>query len=659
MRWSVLAALLLLLSPQTSFAQAVVTNVGIDASAGFVLENGFVVLRASESGSGIDFNTDGDQYDNVLHIYNTETGELTNTGLESSGDVHVSGNYVVWTVFELNQGGVSLNGDGDAFDFVLHLADMSTGAVTNYGLAVSDPVIEGNTIGVVVIESGQGADLNSDGDSDDAVLHMIDIPSGTISNVGVDASARFVLDGNRAVFGALELAEGNADLNGDGDSLDIVLHAWDGATATNLGIASDHFKFQLEGDLLAFTVGEESEGNSDLNDDGDKLDNVMHVHNFATNQTTNLELAVQMAGDFRLNGGLVAMAVSESFQGPSDLNGDSDKSDKVLHLFDGSDGNVTNLAYAIQGFQLESNRIAFGVPEGHPVADLNEDGDTLDLVLHLYDVATGTTQNLETDASFGFKLDDDMLLGFGASEQSQGGGDGNGDGDIDDFTLYVFDISTGVLRSLAVDPSGGLQTFQLDGKFVSFGVNEFQQGSVDFNNDGDFDDVVLHYFDATTGVSINLALDVTMGHQLQDGTIAFLVAEAYQNMADLNGDADALDMVLHVARLEAQVSPDDMIAALIAHVKSLDLRRRVKRSRVALLRLSQRALDRDKPCLSMKFLKVFQWSVRVRSGRGIPEADATALIAEAGDIIDALEEQYPECARHHHRRHRRNRRHRR
>lgn len=634
------------------------TNVGIDASAGFVLENGFVVLRASESGSGIDFNMDGDKFDNVLHIYNTETGELINTGLESSGQIHVSGNYVVWTVFEINQGGVSLNGDGDAFDFVLHLADMSTGSVTNYGLAVSDPVIEGNTIGVIVLESGQGADLNGDGDSGDGVLHMIDIPSGAITNVGVDASARFVLDGNRAVFGTSEVAQGNTDLNGDGDTSDIVLHAWDGTTVTNLGISSDFSKFQLEGDLLAFIVDEESEGKTDLNNDGDIVDNVLHVHDFASGTTTNLALAVQMAADFRLNGGLVAMAVSESFQDNEDLNGDSDSSDKVLHLFDGSDGSVTNLGYAIQGFQLESNRIAFGVPEDrHFADDLNQDGDTQDLVLHLFDIATGTMQNLETDASFGFKLDDDMLLGFGASEQNQGGADGNGDGDVDDFTLYVFDISRGVLRSLAVDPSGGLQTFQLDGKFVSFGVNEHKQGSVDFNNDGDFDDVVLHYFDATTGVSTNLGFDVTMGHQLQDGTIAFLVTEARQDMTDLNGDADALDMVLHVAKLQTTMSLDDMIAALIVHVKSLGLHRRIERSRVVLLRLAQRALDKDKPCLSMKFLEMSQWSVRVRSGHGILAADAAALIAEAGHIIDVLEEQSPECARHHHRRHGRNRRH--
>lgn len=655
MRWSALAALLLLLSPQTTRAQAVVTNVGVDASRGFVLENNYVAFLASENNTGVDLNGDGDLFDSVLHIYDSQTGSLLNTALEASGQLYVSGHYVAWTVYELNQGGVSLNGDTDAVDFVLHLADMATGTVTNFGLAASDPVIEGNTLGALVIENKQGmTDLNGDGDSGDGVLHLIDIPSGAVTNVGVDASARFVLDGNRAVFGTREASEGNADLNMDGDTSDTVLHAWDGSTVTNLMHSSDLFEFQLEGDIVAFLVRESSEGNADLNGDSDALDKVLHVHDFTSGTTTNLGVALQGGTDFRLNGGLVAMAVSESFQA-TDLNGDLDAFDSVLHLHDtsSSPASVTNLGYAIQGFQLNNGRLAFGVSESeHDATDLNGDGDAADLVLHLYDVAGDTTQNLATDASFGFKLDDEMLLGFGSTEASQGGADGNGDGDAADFNLYVFDISTGVLRNLAVDPSGGLQTFQVDGKFVSFGVNEFAQGSVDFNNDGDFGDVVLHFFDATSGVSTNLELDVSSGHQLQAGTIAFVVSENKQNAADLNGDGDAGDLVLHVAKLDLQpLSASDMIEALIAHVKSLDLHRRVERRHVALLRLAQRALDKDKPCLSMKLLKLFQWSVHKTPRRWIPAADASELIEEAGDIIDVLEAEYPDCARHDHRRH--------
>lgn len=653
MRWRVLAPwFLLLLSPPAILAQAVVTNVGVDASQGFVLENGFVAFRASEASSGTDLNGDFDTNDFVLHIYDTESGTLTNTGLEASGQIHVSGNYVAWTVFELQQGFTDLNGDSDVNDFVLHLANMATGTVTNLKLAGADPAIVGNTLGVRVLESKQNmTDLNGDLDADDGVLHLIDIPSLTVTNVGVDASAGFVIDGSRVVFGARETNEHNMDLNGDLDTDDIVLHAWDGSSVTNLGQASDSLGFKLEGDLLAFIVVEASAGLGSLNGDADVLDEVMHVHDFSTGTTTNLHLAVDGGADFELNGGYVAMVVPESGQANTDLNFDGDVNDEVLHVFDGT--TVTNLEFAVEGFELDSGNLAFGVRESKQFgADLNGDGDDGDLVLHLYDTGTGLTRNLFTDASFGFDLDGDMLLGFGASEANQG--DGNGDGDTGDFTLYVFDISAGNLIGLAVDPSGGLQTFQLDANYVSFGVNELAQNHTDFNNDGDVDDVVLHYFDANTGMSSNLMLDVSMGHQIQDGKIAFIVSEAHQGSTDLNNDGDALDLVLHTADLEPQgppMSAEDMLAALVEHVKSLGLNRNVERRLLLMLRLTGHALERDQPCAAVKFLGWFNWTVH-RAGRWIGRSDARDLIQEADAIVDVLKADHSDCGGHHHRCHR-------
>ena len=52
--------LFLLVSPGT--IQAEITNVGIDSSLGFVLNEGFVAVRSSEARSGqTDFNGDGEQ----------------------------------------------------------------------------------------------------------------------------------------------------------------------------------------------------------------------------------------------------------------------------------------------------------------------------------------------------------------------------------------------------------------------------------------------------------------------------------------------------------------------------------------------------------------------------------------------------------------------
>ena len=167
MRYSVLAALLLLLvSPRATLARAEITNVGIDASLGFVLNESFVAVRSSEFRSGrTDFNGDGDAIDFVLHTYDIQSGVLTNTGLDASGAPETFGNYVAWTVNETRQGLTDLNGDGDTRDFVLHVADMSTGVITNLAQDVTlGHQFKNGTIAFAVTENRQGmTDLNERG----------------------------------------------------------------------------------------------------------------------------------------------------------------------------------------------------------------------------------------------------------------------------------------------------------------------------------------------------------------------------------------------------------------------------------------------------------------------------------------------------------------
>ena len=67
-----------------------------------------------------------------------------------------------------------LNGDGDQHDAVLRSWKRSTGAVTNHALAVEEGFLGLARDGIVfrVRELFQSADLNSDGDSNDRVLHF-------------------------------------------------------------------------------------------------------------------------------------------------------------------------------------------------------------------------------------------------------------------------------------------------------------------------------------------------------------------------------------------------------------------------------------------------------------------------------------------------------
>ena len=60
------------------------------------------------------------------------------------------------------------------------------------------------------------------------------------------------------------------------------------AGVTNLGLATHQNQF--DGDLLAFAIPESGQGNTDLNGDGDTLDSVVHVYDASSGTTTNLGL---------------------------------------------------------------------------------------------------------------------------------------------------------------------------------------------------------------------------------------------------------------------------------------------------------------------------------------------------------------------------------
>ena len=91
------------------------------------------------------------------------------------------------------------------------------------------------------------------------------------------------------------------------------------------------------------------------------------------------------------------------------------------------------------GLVFSGNRLVFQVPEYDQAhGDLNGDGDDLDLVPHIHDIARGTTRGLGTAASsfHGFLIEKDRLV-IRVEEDDQGGMDLNGDGDAVDRVVHV------------------------------------------------------------------------------------------------------------------------------------------------------------------------------------------------------------------------------
>jgi len=248
-----------------------------------------------------------------------------------------------------------------------------------------------------------------------------------------------------------ESHQGRTDLNGDGDTGDEVVHVYDAVrgTTTNLGVAQGAeisgapSRPSVSGNLVVFPISESAQGGVDLNGDGDKVDSVLHVFNAATGKMTNLGLALFPGPPaVGVDGSLVAFSVWETGQGNTDLNGNGHSGDMVEHVYDAASGRITNLRLASIGPPVVSGKlVAFGVSEFLQGADLNGDGDTFDNVVHLYDAATGTTSNLRLAAADAFSAPtlafDGTLLAFPVSEFFQGSTDLNGDGDVFDFVLHT------------------------------------------------------------------------------------------------------------------------------------------------------------------------------------------------------------------------------
>ena len=353
-----------------------------------------------------------------------------------------------------------------------------------------------------------------------------------------------------------EGAAGETDLNGDGDTLDNVLHAFDIRTGevSNLQLAASPVlegsgapsqRAQVDGDFAVFLVNERSQGETDLNADGDVLDTVAMVYDARTVSVRNLGLAVIGFGRGRLalssGANRLFLGVSETMQGATDLNGDG-LLGEVLHVHDLLDPATRNLGQSTEGgaMRVTPNSLGLFVKETG-AADLNGDGDATDLVFHTFEWANGTFVNSGL-ACTGFTAHfADGVWVIGVREDSQGDGDLNGDDDVLDSILHTFDPDSGLVRNL-VAPEFGVQTIEGD-DFLVFQASE-RFGVVDLNNDGDLLDDVAVLHNVTTGTTTNLGLATERMIQLDDW-IVLMVPEDEQG-TDLSMDGDTEDRVVHI-----------------------------------------------------------------------------------------------------------------
>jgi len=428
--------------------------------------NGRALIAVHELEQGADLNGDGDLFDQVAYAVDLATGQATSSGLAFSGPSAVLvGDRVCFVaddsevrVWDLAGGGApvstglfalpyplaeqagfllflmseprtgaDLNGDGDLFDFVLAALDLQTlGRPVVTGLAVGTGGIIGPVLArgahsaFLVPEQAQGMDLNGDGDLGDQVLHVFDMDTAVVTNLGLAVENPHLFSGLELVrpgltlsesavaFHVPEAAQGGSDLNGDGDALDGVLfvHRFDTHATVGLGLAA--WDLALDDEYLVFHVREDAQGASDLDGDGDADDFVPHVHRLADGSTTSLGVASGFLGATPSSSSIppapALQAPWVAFPHPEagqDLNGDGDGLDVVPYLVDlvGGTGGPVPVA-ATPGPFLQPGELALRVSEAQQGEDLDGDGLLVSRVAQVLHVASGQRADTRTHGFF-------------------------------------------------------------------------------------------------------------------------------------------------------------------------------------------------------------------------------------------------------------------
>jgi len=214
------------------------------AATSVAVSDSWLAALISENGQGdggVDLNGDGDTLDDVvaLHATTAQAGTWNDVG-QAANDIQLVGSTLAFTTAESAQAGTDLNGDGDVLDSVLRVYDANGAILDDTAVAAEEFVLGASLLAFRSAEAAQGVDLNGDGDTADEVLQVYDIASGAIANTGqtavpcdqlaCDPRTPYRVLNDTVRFVTLESLQGE-DLNGDGDTSDLILQIFNAAMA--------------------------------------------------------------------------------------------------------------------------------------------------------------------------------------------------------------------------------------------------------------------------------------------------------------------------------------------------------------------------------------------------------------------------------------------
>lgn len=454
---------------------------------------------------GRDMNGDGDDRDTVLCLIDARTMAVTETGIaieyglsddDESWPVATSPDLIAVAMSEADNGGKDLNGNGVATDDVLALYQPSTRQRTVLGVAGRNPVFNNGKLYFLQSEMASRKDLNGDTDGRDTVVSVYDPATKQTESLGSESDAGFEVEGDWLLARTNEVAQGNKDLNGDGDTQDEVARLYHIPTRkwTNTTLECS-FDVALSSKLVIVGVDEKKQANKDLNGDGDITDVVAYIWDLAgapddiVSHITNT--GQDCSGGVSADGGVAGFVTAEAAQANKDLNVDKDVDDDVAQCYLLASKKVVNIGRdASGGMVTGAEKVIFTCSEiGQGDADLNKDRDADDDVLMIYDPATGKVINV------GCTVDGELAcaegtLAWRVLEADQFDRDLNRDADTDDSIVFVMDLAKGTFGSTSY--AGG-QYLRATARGAGFAVLEVDQGNRDLNMDKDLDDEIMHF----------------------------------------------------------------------------------------------------------------------------------------------------------------------
>lgn len=332
-----------------------------------------------------------------------------------------------------------------------------------------------------------GADLFPDDELDDVVLQVFDIddlevttlcPAGDTSVAA--GHAAFLRPEADALFEGFRGKVFDEDcppgaLNGDGLIDDTVIHLWKGLfPVPSLGRGGT--AVALAPDWLAALVSEPQDGvnYNGASGDTDMEDQVVQVHAVSAPAGTWVNVG-QAADVIAIANTLVAFITPEFAQGPDGTslnteNDDDDTADRVLQVYDADTASRTNVGVAAEEFVL---------------GDFSPDTPCGPVQL----VAARTPEKAERNTNL----------------NAMSGGLPTGDTDTLDDVLHVYDAVSDELRNpgQAVTPCripecDSRTPYRVDGAKVTFLTLEAEQGGQDLNGDGTMNQLIIQVYDFCT-----------------------------------------------------------------------------------------------------------------------------------------------------------------